>query len=196
MVKRTLVLITICLSLTTALSAQYFLHSAGVSGATMWATLHGNQKQGAFNLQTFYVTYFPKLNIPIYNGASISAGVPFSIGMAKMNNALFEAKGSTLSYDIPFVIDYNNGYKSGERDDDDFGFYFGAGFTYTRIGFDSIGITTAKPSNPGFLIRGGARFRYSNEDHNQGFTVGLFHKAGLGIDRFKTAGINILFELN
>jgi hypothetical protein len=185
-----------CASLATTVNAQDFMHSVGVSGATMWATLHGKQRQGPFDLQTGYVTYFPRISFPIMEGAAISAGVPLSIGIGTMNNALFDAKGKTLSYDIPIVIDYNNGFKSGPPGDDLFGFYFGVGFGYTATNFDSIGVTSARSKDVGFLIRGGARFGFfkvNDEDH-YGITLGVFHKAGLSTDRFKTVGINLLFD--
>jgi len=196
MLKRTLVFLIICVCLSTTLAAQKVLQSVGVSAATMWATLHGKQKQGPFNLQTAYITYFPRINFSIYEGTSISVGIPLSVGLATMNNELFAAKGNALSYDLPFVLDFNNGFKTGEPGDDLFGFYFGAGIDYTGTRFDSIGITSSKPSGVGFIIRGGARFGFFqiNDDLHRSITIGLFHKAGLSTDRFKTVGINLLFD--
>jgi hypothetical protein len=101
------------------------LYSVGWQGL-LWGEVAGLQRQGPFDLQTGYVTYFPRISFPIMEGAAISAGVPLSIGIGTMNNALFDAKGKTLSYDIPIVIDYNNGFKSGPPGDDLFGFYFGS----------------------------------------------------------------------
>ncbi|HEX8460176.1 MAG TPA: hypothetical protein VF623_02050 [Segetibacter sp.] len=196
MVKKISAFIIILIGLANALHAQNFRHSAGASAATMWATLFGPQKQGPFSLQTVYITYFPRINFPIMDGSSISAGVPISVGMGTMNNSMFNARGSAFSYDVPFVLDYNNGFKTGEPGDDLFGFYFGVGIGYTSTKFDSLGITTASPKDVSFLIRGGARFGFFqvNDELHHGITIGLFHKAGLSIDRFKTVGVNLLFD--
>jgi hypothetical protein len=194
MLKKIVLFLSIYLAIATTLAAQNILHSVGASAATMWSTLHGSQRQGPFNLKTVYVTYFPRINFPIYEGASLSLGSPLSVGFGSMNNELFEAKGTALSYSIPLVLDYNNGFKSGEPGDDLFGFYFGAGLDYTATQFDSLGVTTAKSKDVGILIRGGARFGFFGDERHGGVTIGLFHKAGFSTDRFKTAGINVLFD--
>ena len=175
--------------------AQQFLHSAGVSGSVMRATLKGPLGQGGrFEMANIHLNYFPRANFPINYYSSVSAGVLLGVGAGFINNNFLSVKGTYLSYDVPLVIDYNVGYKAADAGDDHIGFYFGMGGGYTATQRDTLGVSSAKASSFGILARAGVRIDLEILNKTGGISMGFFHKIGMGEEKYKTSGLNVLFD--
>ena len=196
MIKRPLLITIFLLLITFAGYSQSFMQSAGATGSVMRATLKGPLgKSGRFGMTHIHLNYFPRINFPLNSYTSISAGVPLGIGLGIMNNNFLNVKGTYLSYDIPLVIDYNMGFKAAEVDDETIGFYFGLGFGYMSTQRDTLGVTSFKANSAGILARIGVRLSLDENDRNsRGISFGLYHKIGMGEEKFKTSGLNVMLD--
>lgn len=195
MTKRLILFSIFIVIISKSLLAQQFLHSAGVSGSVMRATLKGPLgRSGRFEMTHIHLNYFPRANFPINYYSSISAGVLLGVGAGFINNNFLSVKGTYLSYDVPLVIDYNVGYKAAEAGDDHIGFYFGMGGGYTATQRDTLGVSSAKASSFGILARAGVRIDLEIQNKTAGISMGFFHKIGMGEEKYKTSGLNVLID--
>jgi hypothetical protein len=175
---------------------QQFFQSAGVTGLVMNGDIvvqriNGNAK---YTPAMTGITYFPRISFPLSSSASISAGVPITLGAAFINNQFVGIKRTSLAFDIPFVIDYNDAFHAADPGDEKLGFYLGAGIGMTKILPDSIPKSEQKSASTGILVRGGIRLGFADDERNRGFTIGIFHRIGFEFARYKTTGINIMYE--
>ena len=196
--KKLLVLFFLYLIVALPSYSQSFFQSAGISPSVMYATLAraSTRSQDRFSTTNIHFTYFPRINLPIGDYTSLSFGAPLGIGAAFIDNQFMAVKGTFLTYDIPVVLDYNFGFKSNPNSGDDtFGYYFGVGFSSTKVVMDSISDTRFKNSSSGMLLRSGLRLSIPNSNSQKGISLGLFYKFGMGEEKFKTLGANILIDL-
>lgn len=195
MTKRVIFISIFIAIISKSLHAQQFLQSVGASGSVMRATLKGPLgKSGRFGMTHLHLNYFPRANFPINYYSSISTGVLLGVGAGFINNDFLSVKGTYLSYDIPLVIDYNVGYKAAEAGDDHIGFYFGMGGGYTATQRDTLGVTSFKANSFGILARAGIRIDFEIQDKTSGISIGFFHKIGMGEEKYKTSGLNVLVD--
>ncbi len=175
--------------------SQQFMQSVGASGSIMRATLKGPLGTGGrFGMSFLQANYFPRVSFPVNYFTAISVGIPFGIGAGFIDNNFLSVKGTYLSYDIPLVVDYNVGYKASEPGDDHLGFYFGLGGGYTGTKRDTLGVTGYKANSFGILARAGVRIDFELQDKTTGLSIGIFHKIGMGEEKFKTSGLNVLID--
>ncbi len=128
------------------------------------------------------VTYFPKYSI-----GSLSVGVPISLGITgSANSRTGASEGSSLTLQLPIVVDYNIGLGANpdEESESGFGFYVGAGFgvfSTSYVGAFTSG--TLKATGP--LARAGARFNVKEK------LIDLGASYHLGLDDNKVGAIGI-----
>lgn len=195
MTRRPILITIFLLLITFAGRSQELMHSAGFTGSIMRATLKGPLgKSGRFGMSFLHVNYFPRFSFPINYFSAISVGIPIGIGAGFIDNDFLAVRGTYFSYDIPFVIDYNSGYKAAEPGDDHIGFYFGLGAGYTGTQRDTLGVTKYKANSFGILARAGVRVDLEIINKNTGICFGIFHKIGAGEEKFKTSGLNIMID--
>lgn len=195
MTRRPLLITLIFLSIALTCRSQELMHSVGVTGSVMRATLKGPLgKSGRFGMSHIQLNYFPRVSIPINYFSAISVGVPIGIGAGFIDNDFLSVKGTYLSYDVPLVIDYNVGYKAAEPGDDHIGFYFGIGGGYTANQRDTLGVTKYKANSFGILARAGVRIDLEIQNKTTGLLIGIFHKIGMGEEKFKTSGISVMVD--
>lgn len=198
MMKKTSILIVLYLSLSSVVSAQNLFHSAGSTVSVMYATLFRGStlKQDRFSITHTHLNYFPRYNLPLSNNTSLSFGAPIGIGAAFINNEFMAINKTFLSYELPFAIDYNIGFKSStDPGDDIIGFYLGAGYSMMNtMGLDSISDTKFVPNSSGFVARIGTRLPFSYSTTHKGMTIGMHYKLGKGVEKFRTFGINVFVD--
>ncbi len=195
MIKRQFLIPLLIIIIVNTAHSQELYHSGGISGSIMRATLKGPLgKSGRFGMTHLHLNYYPRVSFPVNYFTTISAGIMFGIGGGFINNDFLSVKGNYLSYDIPLIIDYNVGYKASEPGDDHIGFYFGMGGGYTATQRDTLGVTKFKANSFGILARAGIRLDLEIPEKNTGISIGFFHKIGMGEEKFKTSGINLLVD--
>ena len=195
MIKRPFFTIIFFLFFATSAFSQELSHSGGISGSIMRATLKGPLgKSGRFGMTHLHLNYFPRLSFPLNYYSTLSAGILFGVGGGFINNDFLSVKGNYLSYDIPLVIDYNVGYKASDPGDDHIGFYFGFGGGYTATQRDTLGVTSFKANSFGILARAGIRLDLEIPEKYTGISIGFFHKIGMGEEKYKTSGINVMID--
>jgi hypothetical protein len=176
--------------------AQQFFHSAGLTGLVMNGDIVVRRPGGNAKYTPVMVglTYFPRISFPLSASASLSAGLPITLGAGFIDNDFVGIKQTSFAYDVPFVIDYNDAFKAAEAGDEKLGFYLGAGLGMTKVMPDSIPGSLQKTSSTGILVRGGIRIGFADDENNQGFTIGIFHRIGFEFARYKTTGITLLYD--
>lgn len=198
MMKKTSIFIVLYFSLSSIVNAQNLFHSAGSTVSVMYATLARGStlKQDRFAITHAHLNYFPRYNLPISFNTSLSIGAPIGIGAAFIDNDFMAIHKTFLSYELPFAIDYNMGFKSViDPGDDIIGFYIGAGYSITNtVGLDSIADTKFIPNSSGILARVGARLPFSYSTTHKGMTIGMYYKLGGGVEKFRTFGINVFVD--
>lgn len=197
MLRRT-VLITISVCLTCiAANAQQFMQSVGFTAAVMNGNIITNTNV-KFTPAMIGATYFPRVNFPLSPSASISAGLPLTLGIGIINNESIQINKKYLSFDLPLAIDYNDAFKASENGDESLGFFLGLGVGYSKIAIDSIPKSRQKATSVGIMVRGGIRIGLWHEDESEkdrGITIGIFHRTGLEeLTRYKTTGISLLYD--
>lgn len=196
--KKLFVLLFLLLAIHEFSYSQYFFQSTGASASVTSATLAraSVQAQGKFSMTNIHFTYFPRLNLPISDYTSLSVGAPLGVGATFISNDFMNVTGTYLSYDIPIVIDYNFGFKSTiDPGDEQFGYYFGMGYSMTNVSLDSISDTKFKPKSSGMLLRSGIRLAFPYSERKSGISLGLYYKFGMGDEKFQTLGANFLVDL-
>jgi hypothetical protein len=155
-----------------------FSHSSG-------ASLFLVSAEGGDNVSPYGLTYFPR-----YSFKNLSVGVPITLGVSGTYNSQQGAStGSSFTYQLPLVVDYNVGLGAGDNDDDGFGFYGGVGyglFSTSYIGTFDYG--TLKASGP--MVRGGIRLNIKDNI----ITVGASYLKGGGDSKATVIGITALYQ--
>jgi hypothetical protein len=101
------------------------------------------------------------------------------------------ANGIAWGFDLPVALDYNIGCKSTPDNEQTFGGYMGAGFSYMYTGWS--GGETGKVVSYGPLALTGIRF--SSSQASWSVTVGVYFKYGLEKEKYKTFGFNVIGDL-
>ena len=156
-----------------------FSHNAG-------ASLFFVKAEGGDAVSPYGVTYFPR-----YSFGAISVGVPITLGMSGSYNSQQGAStGSSFTYQLPIVVDYNVGLGADPDKDGGFGFYGGLGyglFSTSYVGTFDFG--TLKASGP--MLRAGVRFTIKEKI----ITVGGSYLKGGGDSKANVIGISALVQL-
>ncbi len=195
MFKKFLLVVYACLILVCATQGQQLYHSVGLGTFFQQATLYRPIiAQGEVRFNHLHAMYFPRFNFQVNEPSSISIGAPLSFGAGFVNNDIFELKKTFFSYDIGIALDYNIGYHAHPPTDDKFGFYLGLGFSYAGSALDTLADSKNKQSSAGMVFRGGIRVGFPDSEKNRGITIGTFYKTGGGFEKYKTVGINVLFD--
>ncbi|MEJ8819879.1 hypothetical protein [Lacibacter sp. H407] len=108
--------------------------------------------------------FFPRYIFKENNNASLSIGIPLSIGLGESE---FSSTNKPLAVDIPLTIDYNFGKGATRDSDKKRGVFLGAGFNYTLTKISAVAYTTPPwdesdfnyLNSYGVLVHGGVRFR-------------------------------------
>ena len=200
MLKKMICPLLLCCLIGSGVFAQRFMQSAGGTISVMSSPAPTGGVYSSVTLVLKNLTYYPRFNFVENPNSSISAGIPLSVGFGTFSNSDGDAS-FYYGYDLPLAIDYNIGGGSTKEADGKTGGYVGAGFgyTYTNLSEPSgvYGPDEYKAISYGPIARAGIRFRFSLDNKPKpdfGITVGFFYKAGLEADKFKTGGLNILFD--
>ena len=150
-------------------------------------TLFSVKAAGGDAAMPYGITYFPR-----YSFGAISVGVPLTIGMSGSYNSREGASsGSSFTYQLPLVVDYNFGLGSDpESDKDNFGFYGGLGyglFSTSYVGTYSYG--TLKANGP--MARAGVRFLIKEKV----ISVGASYLRSVDDNKANVIGISALLQL-
>jgi hypothetical protein len=151
-----------------------------------------------FSLSQAMISYFIRYNVLEKNNASLSIGVPVSIGISIVeNDAGFTTdRGIGFSYDLPVVMDYNFGCKSTLQNEKKFGGYVGTGFGYFRANISGSNSSNLTTSTYGPIFRVGFRFRSNAENwKGHGIAVGLYYKKGLETKKISTFGTTVYLDI-
>lgn len=175
--KKIVLSIVIIMAISSA-KAQ-FSHNTG-------ATLFMVKAEGGDNVSPYGVTYFPR-----YSFGAISVGIPLTIGISGSYNSQQGAStGSSFTYQLPLVVDYNVGLGADPEPDGSFGFYGGVGyslFSTSYIGTFDYG--TLKASGP--MLRAGIRLNIKDKM----VSIGGSYLKGGGDSKASVIGISALIQL-
>lgn len=166
------------------------MHSAGANIAVLVAKINTPYLKETFTMQVTHLSYFPRVLLTSSDNASLSVGTPVGIGINLVRDVSGDA-GVAWGYELPVVADYNIGCKATPDNDRSFGGYFGAGFSYLYVAYN-MGAGSGNVKTYGPMGRAGVRF--GSGDGRWNTTVGLYYKAGLEADKFKTVGFNVLMD--
>ncbi len=102
---------------------------------------------GSKDAANWAVTYSPRANLIMLGNNSISLGMPLGLGVSNKGPS-----GVKLTYDIPFVFDFNMGHNALPENSRGFGSFFGAGY-----GFSSLRAEFGESRSQGFVFNAGVR---------------------------------------
>jgi hypothetical protein len=198
MSKKMICSLLLCCLIGSGVFAQRFMQSAGATISVMSAGAVDGYTSITLLLND--VTYYPRFNFVENPNSSISAGIPLSVGFGTFSDPYGDASLYYI-FDAPLAIDYNIGGGSTKDAGGKTGGYVGAGFGYTYTSLTEpsgiYGPDEYKAISYGPMARAGVRFRFSLDNKptpDFGLTVGFFYKVGLEADKFKTGGLNLLFD--
>jgi|GEM_PF-642118 len=194
MLRKVCCIVILIIGVNTTMKAQRFMQSAGAMISVMHARGIFDGVSQSLDIVLTDLSYFPRINVSEMDNASISVGIPLSVGVGLASDYTSNGKGVYWNFDLPLVADYNIGCKSTPKNEKKFGGYVGAGFGYTYTSWSFDDKSSARANSFGPLIRGGFRFGFPSSDKGQGFTVGLYYKFGLESEHYKTIGCNLLID--
>ena len=102
---------------------------------------------GSKDAANWGVSYSPRANLIMLGNNSISLGMPLGLGLSNKGPG-----GVKLTYNIPFVFDFNLGHNALAENTRGFGGFFGAGY-----GFSSLRAEFGESRSQGLFFNAGAR---------------------------------------
>jgi hypothetical protein len=102
---------------------------------------------GSKDAANWGVTYSPRANLIMLGNNAISLGMPLGLGVSNKGPG-----GIKLTYNIPFVFDFNMGHNALPENSRGFGSFFGAGY-----GFSSLRAEFGESRSQGLFFNAGAR---------------------------------------
>lgn len=190
MLKKMILLSFLSFSIITKIYAQSFMHGIGANISVLTAKINTPSDQYTFTMAVTHFSYFPRFTLTESENSSVSIGSPLGAGVGFLSSG-GETGGIAWGFELPLAVDYNIGCKSTPDNENTFGGYFGAGFSYLYTGWTD-GNETSKANTYGPLARTGVRFASSQSDWS--VTIGLFFKYGLEKEKYKTFGFNIIAD--
>jgi hypothetical protein len=106
---------------------------------------------GSSDASNWGITYSPRANLIMLGNNSISLSCPLALGISGKGPG-----GAKITYDIPFVFDYNIGHNALQENTRGFGGFAGLGYGFSLLRADF----GASKSN-GIVFNAGARFLVS-----------------------------------
>ncbi|SRR6266487_3729991 len=113
----------------TKIFAQSFMHSVGANISIMYAKIKTPSVKESFAMEINHLSYFPRFILTESENSSLTVGSPVGAGVNLVND-ISGGSGIAWGFDLPLVFDYNLGCKSAPDNENGFGGYFGAGFSY------------------------------------------------------------------
>jgi hypothetical protein len=177
--------------------SQSFSHGAGLSIFVATAGGGSSAVNGGF-------MYAPRFNFIEQDNLSVSAGIPFSIGLSgsyssSYNSNYGSSTSNTLSVmaDIPLVINLNMGAGSSKENENRFGYFVGAGFGYHYGTYNLSDVlngenVSTKFSTTGPVGNAGIRFAVGRGSHN--IEVRFQYMKGLNDTKPNIFGVGSLFN--
>ncbi|SFN18008.1 hypothetical protein SAMN05428949_1796 [Chitinophaga sp. YR627] len=174
--KKSLLLASIFLAGLKPIFAQHFSHGIGVG--IFVADSKTTDARGSFAF-----TYSPRYNFVEMENASLSVGIPLSVGFSGSYSATYNSydgyyEDNSLGYmiNVPLIVNFNFGAGSFKGNKQKFGFFAGGGYalhtgTTDYIAFDDYGsytdsetrTTTGPVANAGMRIGLGRRKTHNLE---------------------------------
>jgi hypothetical protein len=102
---------------------------------------------GSKDAANWAATYSPRANLIMLGNNSISLGMPLALGLSGKGPG-----GIKMTYNIPFVFDFNLGHNALPENSRGFGSFFGAGY-----GFSSLRAEFGESRSQGLFFNAGAR---------------------------------------
>lgn len=175
--RKIFVVAMICIAVSTA-KAQF---SSSV-GASLF--LVSGENTGSST--PYGVTYSPR-----YSFGSLSVGVPITIGMSgSYNSRSGVSEGSSFTYQLPLVVDYNFGLGAADDEDSPFGGYAGIGYSLFSTSYVGTFSSGTLPAN-GPMLQAGVRFLIKEKIISLG---GSYLKGG-GDFKANVIGIRLTYGL-
>jgi hypothetical protein len=185
--KKIFTLFVLCSSFHLSFS-QRFINGIG-------ACVFSTSGSGFGSFVTGGITYSPRVNLTESEQATISIGIPMSIGIGYSSNGSGVTSASAV-INMPLVVNYNFGCGSTRQNSDRFGFFAGGGFGYHAAAYASEdsygneGTTEIKAFGP--VVNTGIRFGLGHRSHNLEFK--LSYMKGLDVTKADIFGIAVLFN--
>jgi hypothetical protein len=177
--------------------SQSFSHGAGLSIFVATASGGSSAVNGGF-------VYSPRINFIEQDNLSVSAGIPFSIGLSgsyssSYNSNYGSSTSNTLSVmvDAPLVINLNIGAGSTKETESRFGYFVGGGFGYHYGTYNLSDVLNEENVSTRFSATGpvgnaGIRFAVGRGSHN--IEVRFQYMKGLNDTKPNIFGIGSLFN--
>lgn len=185
LIKRLLVSFTLLLTISS--SQAQFMH--GFGGTINYQFMQDEDKNSEFILMS-NLTYSPRLVFGANERSSFSLGLPISAGIGLVNDGY---GGIYYGGELPLVFDVNMGRKSSPVNEDSFGWYTGAGFSY-RFTWLSDGEEAERFHSYGPVFRLGMRVGNNRNNPDKAMSIGLSVKVGLEEEKWKTFGLSFIQE--
>ncbi|MDI9363842.1 MAG: hypothetical protein QM541_02740 [Flavobacterium sp.] len=164
--------------LVAAISVKAQFSHAG--GATLFLVSADNTDATS----AYGVSYFPR-----YSFGAISVGVPISAAITGSTNSRTGASaGSSFTYQLPLVVDYNFGLGASDDEESKFGGYAGLGYSLFSTSYVGVYTTgTLKANGP--MARAGIRFLV--KEHT--LSLGASFLKGGGDLKANVIGVSLLY---
>ncbi len=183
-------------------SSQSFMHGAGVgflvsnpsnADTKVFATLH----------------YYPQVAFLQTEAFSVSAGIPFTVGLTGSYNAGFSTNGGSYEENtllgliqIPLMVNFNGGAGSSKENEQRVGYFIGGGFGYHSTGIEELRVTdpfgnevdTRKYYQKGFGPAANAGLRFAVGAHQKNIEVRFSYMKGLKEFKLSMLGLNAAFN--
>src|SRR6478735_5250691 len=181
-------------------SQAQFIHGIGMTASGLFGRISKYSAFGGssydFSMSQFSFAYFPRYNFVENDNSSVSVGAPVALGAGIASNSYSGDASFYFAYEVPVVLDYNIGLKSTEDNDNGFGGYIGAGFSYYHVGMSESMSADFNGTTYGPLLRGGVRFHIpSKNDDPKVMSLGIFYKKGMESTKLTTIGFNLIVDL-
>jgi hypothetical protein len=185
-------------------SSQSFMHGAGVG------FLASNPSPANVDTKVFATLhYYPQVAFLQTEAFSVSAGIPFTVGLTGSYNAGFSSNGGSYEENtllgliqIPLMVNFNGGAGSSKENEQRVGYFIGGGFGYHSTGIDELlitdnsgnGVDTKKYYEKGFGPAANAGIRFAVGSHQKNIEARLSYMKGLKGFKPSMFGLNAAFN--
>lgn len=185
-------------------SSQSFMHGAGIG------FLASDPPSPYVNTKVFATLhYYPQVAFLENESFSVSAGIPFTVGLTGTYNASYSSRGDSYEENtllgliqIPLMVNFNGGAGSSKQNEQRFGYFIGGGFGYHSTGIDDLTITdewgnevdSKKYYSKGFGPSGNAGIRFAVGSKQKSIEVRFSYMKGLKDFKPAMYGLNAAFN--
>lgn len=175
-------------------SSQSFMHGAGVGFIASNTSVSDAKTKIYFTLH-----YYPQVAFLENESFSLSAGIPFTLGLSGTYSANYSTRGDSYEENtllalvqIPLMVNFNGGAGSSKDNEERFGYFVGGGFGYHSTGIDEFEGTKTYSKGVGPAANAGVRFAVGSNQKN--IEIRLSFMKGLKDYKPSMFGLNAAFN--